>query len=122
MTSSSPSTGLDRRREPRYPTRHRVEGTSQDGRLETRGILRDLSAGGCALHLDRHIPRGTKIEAVCDIGGLGLRLRGEVVWTEAAAGGVLHGVACTGGVSEADALFHDLYIKRLARQTRERAV
>jgi hypothetical protein len=99
-----------------------VEGASLDGRLEAQGVLRDLSAGGCGLHLDRHIPPGTKIEVRCDISGLGLKIRGQVVWTEAAAGGVLHGVVLTGFASEEDALFHGLYLKRLAGQPRERAV
>jgi len=122
MARTGDSPGPNRQREPRYPTRHRVEGASLDGRLETQGVLRDLSAGGCALHLDRHIPPGTKIEAVCDISGLGLKIRGEVVWAEAAAEGVLHGVVLTGFASEEDALFHGLYVKRLARQPREGAV
>ena len=65
MARTADSPRPNRRREPRYPTRHRVEGASLDGRLETQGVLRDLSAGGCGLHLDRHIPPGTKIEAVC---------------------------------------------------------
>ena len=108
--------GTDRRRDLRYFARLRVEGVSPDGRLETRGILRDLSAGGCVLHLDRHIPRGTAIEVRCDISGIGLAIRGTVVWSEAAAGGVLHGVVVTGFASEADALFHRLYVERLARR------
>ena len=120
MTRTGDSPGPDRRREARYPTRHRVEGVSLDGRLETGGVLRDLSSGGCALHLDRHIPPGTQIEVLCDINGLGLRLRGEVVWSEAAAGGVLHGVVVTGFASEQDALIHRLYVARLARHARER--
>jgi hypothetical protein len=105
----------DRRRDPRYPARLRVEGASPDGRLETRGILRDLSAGGCLLHLDRHIPPGTAIKVRCDISGIRLAICGTVVWSEAAAGGVLHGVVVTGFASEQDALFHRLYVGRLAR-------
>ena len=105
----------DRRRDPRYPARLRVEGVSPDGRLETRGILRNLSLGGCLLHLDRHIPPGTTIEVRCDISGIRLAICGTVVWSEAAAGGVLHGVVVTGFASEQDALFHRLYAGRLAR-------
>jgi hypothetical protein len=108
--------GTDRRRDLRYPTRLRIEGVSPDGRLETRGILRDLSAGGCALHLDRHIPPGTAIEVRFDISGIGLAILATVVWSEAAAGGVLHGVVVTAFASEADALFHQLYLGRLARR------
>ncbi|MBI4573178.1 MAG: PilZ domain-containing protein [candidate division NC10 bacterium] len=81
---------------PRYSTRHRVEGVSLDPRIEFRGILCDLSAEGCGLHLDTRIPPGTAIEARCDIGGVGLRIRGEVRWAEAATGGTFHGVVLTG--------------------------
>lgn len=84
--------------------------------MEIQGILRDLSAGGCALHADSRIPPGTLIEARCDIIGIGLRICGEVVWAEATAGGFLHGVVFTGFASEEDALFHRLYVERLARR------
>jgi predicted ThiF/HesA family dinucleotide-utilizing enzyme len=66
------------------------------------------------------MPPGTQIEVLCDIIGLGLRLRGEVVWSEVAAGGVLHGVVVNGFASEQDALIHRLHVARLARHARER--
>jgi len=115
MMLSGPSLGPDRRREPRYPTRHRVEGESLDRRIGVRGILRDLSVGGCCLNLDRRIPLRTPIEIRCDISGLGLRIRGKVVWVEETGTGVFHGITLTGYVSEEDALFHRLYVGRLAR-------
>jgi len=111
------SANPERRRLPRYSTRHRVEGESLDPRIEFRGILCDLSAEGCELHVDTRIPPGTAIEARCDIRGLGLRIRGEVRWAEAATGGTVHGVVLTGFASEEDALFHRQYVGRLGRQT-----
>ena len=108
--------GPDRREVRRYPTRHRVEGTALGGRAGFRGILSDLSAGGCRLHLDTGILPGTEIEALCDIGGLGLRFLGQTVWAEPGPGGLLHGVRFTRFASEADAFFHSLYIGRLARR------
>ena len=108
--------GADRRRVRRYPTRHRVEGTALEGRVGFRGILSDLSVGGCRLHLDRGILPGAAIEALYDIAGLGLRFLGQMVWAEPGPGGVVHGVRFTGFGSEADALFHSLYVGRLARQ------
>ena len=110
-----------RRGSPRYPTRYPVDGASLDPPAEFRGILCDLSVNGCQLHLDRRIPPGTAIEARCNIEGLGLRIRGEVVWGEAVTGGFLHGVVITGPASEEDALFHRLYIERRARRRHEGA-
>lgn len=117
MARTVERSGQERRSVPRYPTRHRVEGVAVDPQIGFRGILCDLSAGGCNLHLDTRMPPGTVIEARCDISGIGLRIRGKVVWAEAAIGGVLHGVLLTGPTSEGDALFHRLYVSRLARQT-----
>ncbi len=106
---------LERRVAPRYPTRHQVDGASLDHRLRFRGILHNLSATGCGLHLDRPLPLETPIEFRCNISGIGLAVRGRTVWTAAALGGILHGVAVTGYVSEEDALFHRLYLGHLAR-------
>jgi len=106
----------DRRRAPRYPTRHRVQGESLDGQFSIRGILDDLSAHGCALHLNTYVPPGTMIDARCDINGVGLRFRGKVVWAERTGSGALQGVALGDFPSEADALFHRLYVGRLARR------
>jgi len=110
------SSGPGRRRFPRYPTRHRVEGEALDGGAVFRGTLQDLSAAGCCLRLDRHLPLGTQIELRCDIGGLGLRISGRVVWAEETAAGVFHGIALAGPESEEDALFHRLYVERLGRK------
>lgn len=66
---------------------------------------------GCQSNLDTRAPPGTAIEARCDISGVGLGIRGEVVWAESTAGGVLHGVAVTGHASPEDALFYRLYVK-----------
>ena len=115
MMTSGALSDSDRRREPRYRTRHRVEGESQDRQNGIQGTLRDLSMGGCCLTLDRRIPTGTAIEIRCDIEGIGLRIRGKVVWAEETGTGVFHGIALTGYVSEEDALFHRLYVGRLAR-------
>ena len=106
----------DRRRAPRYPTRHRVQGESLDGQISVRGILDDFSASGCALRLDAHIPPGTMIEAQCDVSGIGLRIRGKVVWAEQTATGVLQGITFAEFASDEDALFHRLYVHRLARR------
>jgi hypothetical protein len=91
-----------------------------DGRLSLEGDLRDLSVGGCCLHLNRRIPLGAPVEIRCDISGIGVRIRGEVVWAEETATGAFHGVALTGFESEEDALFHRLYVQRLARHQPER--
>jgi|GEM_PF-1105208 hypothetical protein len=108
--------GPERRQFPRYPTRHRVEAEPLDGGIAFRGTLQDLSAAGCCLRLDRPVSLGTQIELRCDIGGLGLRIRGRVVWAEETAAGVFHGIALAGYESEEDALFHRLYLGRLAHQ------
>jgi hypothetical protein len=105
----------DRRRSPRYPTRHRVRGEALDERISLQGVLDDLSASGCALRLNAYVVPGTMIEAQCDIGGIGLRMRGRVVWAEQTGTGVLLGVAVTEFASDEDALFHRLYLNRLAR-------
>lgn len=81
--------------------------------METRGILCDLSARGRGLHLDGDIPPGTIIEVRCDVSGIGLKLRGKVVWAKPVAVGVLHGVGFTDPVSEEDALFLPLYVARV---------
>ena len=108
--------GPEWRQFPRYPTRHRVEGESLDSGIAFRGTLQDFSAAGCRLCLDRHLPLGARIELRSDISGLGLRLRGEVVWAEETAAGVFHGIALAGPESDEDALFHRLYVGRLARR------
>jgi hypothetical protein len=56
------------------------------------------------------------IELMCDISGIGLRLRGKVVWAKQTGSGALQGVSLAEFPSEEDALFHRLYIGRLARQ------
>jgi hypothetical protein len=98
-----------------------VEGKALDRRLGVRGNLRDLSVGGCCLNLEQRLPPGTLIEIRCDINGIGLRIRGRVVWAEAMAAGAFHGIALTGYESEEDALFHRLYIERLGRRQAEGA-
>jgi len=107
----------DRRRSLRYAIRHQVEGASQDRRIGFRGILHNLSASGCGLHLDRPLPLGTSIEFRCNINGIGLAVRGRTVWTAAALGGILHGVVVSGYGSDQDALFHRLYLNHLARRS-----
>jgi hypothetical protein len=107
----------DRRDTPRYPTQHPVAGESADRRIGVQGVLRDLSAGGCRLDLDTRIPPGTMVEARSNIHGIGLRIRGEVVWAQETPAGVLHGLTLAGYGSEEDALFHRLYVGRLARRT-----
>lgn len=107
--------GEDRRRLPRYPTRHWVEGESLDPPGSIRGILCDLSADGCRLRLDVSIPPSTTIETKSNISGIGLQLHGKVVWIDQTGQGVLHGIRLTGFGSEEDALFHRLYVRRLAR-------
>ncbi len=109
--------GDDRRRLPRYPTRHWFEGESLNPPRSIRGILCDLSADGFRLHLDVTIPPSTPIETKCNISGIGLQLRGKVVWTDQTGQGILHGIMLTGFGSDEDALFHRLYIRRLARPT-----
>ena len=108
---------VERRQSPRYSIRHQVEGTSQDRRIGFRGILHNLSATGCGLHLDRPLPLGSSIEFRCNINGIGLAVRGSTVWATAALGGILHGVAVTGYGSDQDALFHRLYLNHLARRS-----
>jgi hypothetical protein len=56
------------------------------------------------------------IDARCDINGVGLRFRGKVVWAEQTGSGALQGVALADFPSEEDALFHRLYVGRLARR------
>ncbi len=107
--------GLNRRRFPRFSVQHPVDGCTRVERLPFRGTLRDLSQEGCRLQLDGSLPPGTPIEVRCNIGGVGLRLHGETVWVDA-PGGSVHGVSITGFASGADALFHRLYLDRLARQ------
>ncbi len=113
MTSDDP----ERRQSSRYPTRHQVEGASLDRRISFRGILHNLSATGCGLHLDRPLPVDTSIEFRCNVNGIGLAVRGRTVWTAAALGGILHGVLVTGYGSDQDALFHRLYLNHLARRS-----
>lgn len=121
MARTGDSPGPDHRREARYPTRHRVEGEPLDGGVAFRGTLQDLSAAGCCLRLDGHVSLGTQIELRCDISGLGLRISGRVVWAEETAAGVFHGIALAGYESDEDALFHRLYVGRLARRQRRSA-
>ncbi len=116
MVRVADQSDLDRRREARYRTRHWVDGESLDREIDIQGILHDLSVGGCCLNPDQPIPLRTPIEVRCDISGIGLRIRGEVVWAEETGTGVYHGIALTGYESEEDAPFHRLYIQRLARQ------
>jgi len=104
--------GSERRRAPRYPVRYPLDGSSGDRRTGFRGTLCNLSAEGCGLHLDRPLPPGTSLEFRCDINGIGLGLSGQVVWSRAALGGILHGVALTGHHSDQDALFHRLLLGR----------
>ena len=106
----------ERRQSPRYPIRHQVEGASLDHRIRFRGILHNISATGCGLHLDRPLPLDTSIEFRCNINGIGLAVRGRTVWSTAALGGILHGVIVIGYGSDQDALFHRLYLNHLARQ------
>jgi hypothetical protein len=116
MAQEQNASKADRRRWPRYPTRHRVQEESLDGQISVRGILDDLSASGCALRLNTFVPPGTMIEAQCDVSGIGLRVYGKVVWAEQTGTGVLQGVTFAEFASEEDALFHRLYVSRLARQ------
>ncbi len=108
---------VERRRSPRYSTDHAIEGASRDQQIDFRGTLCDLSAEGCRLHLDTHVPPGTPIQVRCDISGICLQICGEIVWTRPAAGGILHGVLVTGFPSEEDAEFQGLYVRRLADRT-----
>lgn len=107
---------MERRRSPRYPTQHPVEGSSRDRRIEFRGTLHSLSADGCGLHLDRPVPLGTPLELRCNISGIGLAVQGHPVWSRAALGGIRHGVVLTGYASDQDHLFHRVYLGLLARR------
>ncbi len=110
--------GAERRGSPRFSTSHAIEGASLGLQpIDFRGTLRDLSAAGCLLHLDAHVPEGTTIQVRCDISGIGLQICGEIVWTKATTGGILHGVLVTGFPSEEDARFQRLYLRRLAGHT-----
>jgi len=104
----------ERRFAPRYPASHLAEGSSPDGQIKFQGLLRDFSATGCRLRLDSPLPLRTAIEVQCDIAGVGLWLRGEVVWATSTADGVHHGIVLTGFGSQGDALFYRLFIRRLA--------
>ncbi len=108
----------ERRLAPRYPAEHEAEGTSPNGGIKFRGLLHDLSATGCQLLLDTRLPPGDTIELQCDIAGIGVWLRGEVVWSSPTGQGFNHGVVLTGFGSQGDSLFYRLYIRRIAsRQT-----
>ena len=106
---------VERRQSPRYFARHRVAGTTPDGR-QFEGYVCDLSARGIRLQLGVQLLPNTPVTALCDIGGIGLRMRGQIVWAKPVGGGVLHGVAVTGFASDEDALFHQVYLARLSRQ------
>ncbi len=73
-----------------------------------------MSLSGCRLRLDRHIAQGTPIQAFCDINGIGLQIRGRIIWVKLADGSTLHGVLVTGFPSDEDAQFQRLYLRRLA--------
>lgn len=109
--------GTERRRIPRYPTHHPGEATSPDHPTVIQGTLCDLSVGGCRLRLEKRIPPGKVIEARCDIGGIALRLHGEVVWTQQTGEEVFHGLVLAGFPSEDDARFCLVYVTHLARQS-----
>jgi hypothetical protein len=104
----------ERRLAPRYPAQHEAEGASPGGRITFRGLLHDLSATGCQLLLGTHLPRGTAVEFQCDIAGIGVWLRGKIVWSNPAVKGTFHGVRLTGFGSQGDALFYRLHIRRVA--------
>ncbi len=103
------------RRFPRFLTRSLVQVTPRGERRSLSGVLCDLSEEGCGLRLDEYLGPGTPLEIRCNISGLALCLRGDIVWSDA-LGGLFHGVAITGFASKADALFHSQYLNRLARK------
>lgn len=109
----------ERRASPRYTTQHRVQGAAGSAGEAFQGVMCDLSAGGCSLHLEAPLPKDSAVEATCDIHGLGLRLRGKVVWSESTTGGYLIGLQFTGRPSEQDLLFQEIVLRRLARQAGE---
>ena len=112
--------GNERRRHPRYPIQQPVEGATQGALDVFWGVVRDISGEGCGLFLDTHVPPGTPVEVRCNINGIALRLRGQVVWSKPKAEGIsegaLHGIHLTGFASEEDALFHRVYLARLSRR------
>jgi hypothetical protein len=114
MTDPSNS---NRRRSPRYIVRHQVEGTSRNSHTGFRGLVHNLSAEGCGLHLDRPLPLDVPLEFRCNINGIALAVRGKAVWARAALGGILHGISLTGYASDQDALFHKVYLNHLAQHS-----
>lgn len=106
---------VERRESPRYLARHPVQGTTPDGR-QFQGYVCDMSMRGIRLQLGVQLLPNTPVTARCNIGGIGLRMRGQIVWAKPVGGGTLHGVAVTGFASDEDALFHRLYLARLSRQ------
>ncbi len=105
----------ERRNSPRFSTSHPIEGgLLGQQEIQFRGTLCDMSLSGCRLRLDRHIPQGTPIQAFCDINGIGLQIRGKIVWAKPADGWTLHGVLVTGFPSDEDTQFQRLYLRRLA--------
>ncbi len=111
----------ERRSSPRFTTFHPIEGGFLGQQeIQFRGTLCDISLLGCRLRLDRHIPQGSPIQAFCDINGIGLQIRGKIVWVKLADGSTLHGVLMTGFPSDEDAQFQRLYLRRLAAHPPDR--
>ena len=105
--------GLERRRHARFAALYPVEIRAEDETLE-HGELQDLSVSGCGVRLGRSLPPDLPVRLRCDIGGVGLRFHGRIAWSKPGPSAAVHGILIEGFTSDADAVFHQIFLLRLA--------
>ena len=79
----------DNRKQPRYPIaqqpEHKILVTDANGvRQQARGV-KDFSAAGLSVYLDKAIPAGASITVALEDGQMNLEVYGTVVWCKASA-------------------------------------
>src|SRR5512146_2483117 len=70
--------GTDRRARPRYEMPGEVEILTDDPHIHVTGKVKDISLGGCNIHIDADLPIDSPVHLRFSIGGAEFEIRGNV--------------------------------------------
>ncbi len=70
--------GADRRASPRYEMPGEVEIVTDDPHMHVTGKVKDISLGGCNIHIDADLPLDSPVHLRFSIGGAEFEIRGTV--------------------------------------------
>lgn len=72
------NSAVDRRASPRYEMPGEVEIVTADPHIHVTGKVKDISLGGCNIHIDADLPLDSPVHLRFSIGGAEFEIRGTV--------------------------------------------